>query len=110
MLTLINIIIIVACILLIFIVLIQNPKGGGIASNFAASTQIMGVKRTGDVVEKATWVLAIGVLVLCLSTNFFRPTPDEGEFGKSRLEEQINSTPMPSGQQPPAAAPDSTRR
>ena len=59
MLTLVFILIIVACVLLTLVVLIQNPKGGGIAANFVAPTQIMGAKRSTDVVEKATWVLAL---------------------------------------------------
>jgi preprotein translocase subunit SecG len=107
MLTLINIIIIIVCLLLIFIVLIQNPKGGGIASNFAASTQIMGVRKTGDVVEKATWILAVGVLVLCLSTNFMRPTPEDVDPTKSRIDDEINSTPMPTAPQLPPTGQDS---
>ena len=75
MYTFIAIVIIVVSILLTLIVLIQNPKGGGIASNFVAPNQIMGVKRSTDVVEKATWVLA-GVLVgLSLMSNFKIVTP-----------------------------------
>lgn len=65
---------VIVAVLLSFIVLIQESKGGGLASSFASSNQIMGVRKTTDIVEKATWTLA-GLLVLfsvfsvfCLST------------------------------------------
>jgi len=68
------ILIIVACIFLGLIVLIQNPKGGGLAGNVAGfSNQIMGVKQTTDVLEKGTWVLAIVVVLLCLFSTVFIP-------------------------------------
>jgi preprotein translocase subunit SecG len=60
---------IIVCILLGLIVLIQNPKGGGLASNFSSSSQLMGVQKTGDFLEKGTWVLAISVMVLSLAIN-----------------------------------------
>ena len=49
---------VIVAVLLSFIVLIQESKGGGLASSFASSNQIMGVRKTTDVVEKATWTLA----------------------------------------------------
>ncbi len=62
------ILIIVVCILLIGIVLIQNPKGGGIDSSLggATSNQFFGVARSTDFVEKATWGLAAALIVLCV--------------------------------------------
>lgn len=65
-------IIILVALLLILVVLAQNPKGGGLSSQFggAGSTQIMGVKKTGDLLEKLTWGFAIALLVLTLSTKF----------------------------------------
>jgi preprotein translocase subunit SecG len=63
------IIAIIVCVFLGFIVLIQNPKGGGLASNFSASSQLMGVQKTGDFLEKGTWVLAIALMVLSLAIN-----------------------------------------
>lgn len=63
-----------ACIFLGLIVLIQNPKGGGLAGNVAGfSNQFMGVKQTTDVLEKGTWTLAIVVGVLCLFSALFIP-------------------------------------
>jgi preprotein translocase subunit SecG len=61
---LISIIIIVACILLILVVYIQNPKGGGLSSDFGAAQQIGGVQRTNDFIDKATWTLAGIIMVL----------------------------------------------
>ena len=63
------IIVIIVCALLGLIVLIQNPKGGGLSSNFSSSSQLMGVQKTGDFLEKGTWVLAITVMVLSLAIN-----------------------------------------
>ena len=63
-------IIVIACaIALGLIVLIQNPKGGGLSSNFSSSSQLMGVQKTGDFLEKGTWILAIGLMVLSLAIN-----------------------------------------
>jgi preprotein translocase subunit SecG len=59
-------IILFVCILLILIILVQNPKGGGLASSFSSSNQFMGVKRTADFVEKATWGFAAALLVLSI--------------------------------------------
>lgn len=61
-----SILLIIVCGLLILVVLMQNSKGGGISSQFGAATQIMGVRRGADVIEKATWTLAILLLVFSL--------------------------------------------
>lgn len=60
------VLIILVCVFLALIVLIQNPKGGGLDSSFQSANQIGGVKRTADFLEKSTWSLAIGLFVLCL--------------------------------------------
>ena len=57
------ILILIVCILLAIVVLVQNSKGGGLAANFSAPNQILGVRRTADFLEKATWWLA-GILVV----------------------------------------------
>ncbi len=65
----------IASILLILIVMVQNPKGGGLASGFSSANQIGGVRKTGDFLEKATWTLAIALVVVSLgSTIFFSGT------------------------------------
>jgi preprotein translocase subunit SecG len=68
------IMIILACVILGGIILIQNPKGGGLASNVGGfSNQLMGVKQTTDVLEKGTWVMAVVVGLLCLFSAVFIP-------------------------------------
>jgi preprotein translocase subunit SecG len=75
---LVSLIILIA-LLLVLVVLAQNPKGGGLSSQFGGSgaTQVMGVKKTGDILEKLTWGFAIAILVLTLTTNFFIEEPTE---------------------------------
>lgn len=72
--TLLIILIVLASVLLGLIVLIQNPKGGGLSSGFAGSSNLMGVQRTGDFLEKGTWILAIALMVFCLAINIVGPS------------------------------------
>ncbi|MDD4141549.1 MAG: preprotein translocase subunit SecG [Bacteroidales bacterium] len=65
--------ILVACLLIVIAVLIQNSKGGGLASNFQSQNQYMGVRKTADFLEKATWTLAIVICVLSLLSVFVIP-------------------------------------
>ena len=67
---LIKILVIIVSILLIGVVLIQKSKGGGLSSSFAGSNQIMGVRRTNDFIEKATWTLASIICVLSIVSAF----------------------------------------
>ncbi len=62
----VSVVIIVACIFQIMIVLVQNSKGGGLASNFTSAGQSMGVRKTADFLEKATWTLAGAILILSI--------------------------------------------
>ncbi|MFY0674866.1 MAG: preprotein translocase subunit SecG [Bacteroidia bacterium] len=82
MLTTLIIIIIVAALLLWVVILVQNPKGGGISSQFGGSsvTNIIGAKQSVDVIEKATWVLGIAVVVLVVLSSFITK-PQQGEVG-----------------------------
>lgn len=74
MMLLFLILIIVSCAAIGFFILIQNPKGGGLAGNIAGfNTQFMGVKQTTDVLEKGTWVLALVIALLCLFSAVFIP-------------------------------------
>ena len=106
---LVNVLIILASVLLILIVLVQNSKGGGLASNFSASNQVMGVRKTTDFLEKATWGLAIALVVFCLVSTM---SVDKGTGlkNKSAIEEELKNQPkvpmnMPSsqGQKTPGA-------
>ena len=68
---LIIVLIILTSLLMCGIVLIQESKGGGLASSFASSNQIMGVRKTTDFLEKATWGLAIAMVVLSVISAAF---------------------------------------
>jgi len=72
--TLISIAIIIVCVLLVLVVLVQNSKGGGLASSFSSSNQVMGVRKTADFLEKATWSLAIALLALSLLSAAYKPS------------------------------------
>lgn len=64
--------IILASVILGLIILIQNPKGGGLSSSFGGiGNQLMGVKQTTDILEKGTWIFAAIVGVLCLTSAIF---------------------------------------
>ncbi len=98
------------CILLGLIILIQNPKGGGLTSGFAGSNNVMGVQRTGDFLEKGTWVLIISLMVIVLLINV---VPQSGGTGSS-TEDIQNQVTKPASSSPiaPQALPglDSTKK
>jgi preprotein translocase subunit SecG len=99
------ILIILACAILGLIILVQNPKGGGLAGNVGGfSNQLMGVKQTTDVLEKGTWVLAVVVALLCLFSAVFIP---HAESSSLRVPEKVNATQQsqPAQQTQPAQAP-----
>lgn len=73
MYTLIIVLTVLVSILLIIVVLVQKSKGGGLSSSFAGSNQIMGVRRTNDFIEKATWTLAVIICVLSILSVFVMP-------------------------------------
>lgn len=99
--TLLTVLIIIASVLLVLLVLMQNPKGGGLSTDFGSAQQLGGVKQTNDFVEKATWSLAgvIAILSISMTLIYHEPTvgpaPDE------------NQTEQPAEQQAPAPAPTS---
>ncbi|GAB3415889.1 preprotein translocase subunit SecG [Niabella aquatica] len=96
------ILIILVAVILGFIVLIQNPKGGGLAGNFAGvSSQFMGVKQTNDILERGTWIFATLIGVLSLLSTFFISGADTATGNKGRLQD-IGTAPV---QQQPAAKP-----
>lgn len=90
---LISVLILIASILLILIILVQNSKGGGLAANFSGSSQMMGVRKTADFLEKTTWTLALIILGLTLLAGITIPRAGNiEEIKKSRIEEKINNT------------------
>ena len=103
MLVLFGILVILASVVLGLIVLIQNPKGGGLASSFGGfGNQIMGVKQTTDVLEKGTWLFAAIVAVLCIVSPAF--IPKGAVTNNSDTKNLINniSTKAPAGSTTPA--------
>ena len=71
MTSLLIIVIILACVVLGFFVLVQKPKGGGLSGTFGSlGTQVMGVKQSGDVMEKGTWYTMAIIAALCIGTVF----------------------------------------
>jgi preprotein translocase subunit SecG len=94
MYTLAIVLIFIVCLLLVLIVLVQNSKGGGLASSFSGNNQIMGVRRTTDFLEKATWYLAGALLVLCILASAFIPRHEVKR--QSMIEEKIQTTVDPS--------------
>lgn len=89
--------IIVVALLLILVVLAQNSKGGGLSSQFGGSgtSQIMGVKKTGDLLEKITWGLAIVLLALSLSTNFLISNEPAGLPNSPNIDRAQDQTILP---------------
>ncbi|MBR5696912.1 MAG: preprotein translocase subunit SecG [Paludibacteraceae bacterium] len=94
MFTFITIVVVIASITLVFAVLMQNSKGGGLVSSFQAQNQIMGVKKTTDFMEKATWFLMCVVVVLSIASAAFYPREEAG--AKSKLTGQVEATTTPS--------------
>lgn len=77
---LIIVLILVVCFLLAGVILVQNPKGGGLATGFQGASQIGGVQKTADFLEKSTWYLTAGLFVLCLlSASFYGNSDGEAE-------------------------------
>lgn len=83
---LISVLILIASVLLILVVLVQNSKGGGLASNFTGAGQHMGVRKTADFLEKSTWTLAIVMLTLSVVSIFVIPRDVEGVTTQERQE------------------------
>lgn len=93
MYTLFIALIVLVSLLMIFIVLIQESKGGGLASNFSSSNAIMGVRKTTDFIEKATWGLAAAMVVFSIVCAYTAPqaVTDESVLEKSATETQTTN-------------------
>ena len=68
--SILTVLVLIASALITMVVLLQNGKGGGLASNFVAGNQTFGVRQTADILEKITWGLAAFVLVVAVVTSF----------------------------------------
>ncbi len=97
--TFLSILIIIVCILLTLVVLIQNPKGGGIASNFMSTNQFIGAKQQVELIEQITWGFVGGLVVLCIA---FAAIVGSGSGAVETKESVVGSSEMP---MPGSAAP-----
>jgi preprotein translocase subunit SecG len=111
------ILLIIICVALGLFVLVQNPKGGGLATGGSGSN-MFGVQRTGDVLEKGTWVLLTLIVVLTLSITTISKSGSSSTSTSeaSKIQEHLDKTPTPSpigGRTAPTAAPttgDTTKK
>jgi preprotein translocase subunit SecG len=85
--TILTVLVIIASVLLTAVVLLQNGKGGGIASNFTAGNQTFGVRQTADILEKVTWSLVAFIFVVSIITNFTLGTSN----GSNKVDEMIQN-------------------
>lgn len=98
MIILFVILVVLACVVLGFVVLVQNPKGGGLAANIGGiSNQFMGVKQTTDVLEKGTWIFAAVVALLCLFSTAFIP---DTATNRGNLLDKVNTKPTTTNNTP----------
>ncbi|HMF69856.1 MAG TPA: preprotein translocase subunit SecG [Flavitalea sp.] len=106
MMILFLILVILISVIIGFFILVQNPKGGGLAGNIAGfNSQFMGVKQTTDVLEKGTWVMAAAIALLCIFSTVFIPkgtSVESRELRGGRPSAPAQSAP---GQQTPATNP-----
>jgi preprotein translocase subunit SecG len=98
------ILIILCAVILGFLVLVQNPKGGGLQGNVAGfGNQFMGVKQTTDVLEKGTWIFSGLIAVLCLASTLFFSSPKT-----NRALEKATSTAPATQRTAPVSTPPAT--
>lgn len=90
--TLFVVLIVLVAILMIGIVLIQESKGGGLSSQFSSSNQIMGVRKTTDVVEKVTWGLAVLMVVISVICAYVAPKAATEESVMEKAATQTETT------------------
>jgi preprotein translocase subunit SecG len=87
----ISILIFIASILLILIVLVQNSKGGGLSAGFSSSNQVMGVRKTTDFLEKATWTLAGFVVLLSVVSAAFLSSATDVAAKQSIIKDEVQN-------------------
>lgn len=99
----ISVFILIVSFLMMLVVLVQNSKGGGLVSDLSSSNQILGVRKTTDFLEKATWTLAVVLVVLCLFSSLSIPNGgvSTGSQIDTEMRQQIESTMTPSDYQMP---------
>lgn len=85
----------VASVLLVLVVLAQNAKGGGLSSQFGGSgaSNLIGVKKTGDLLERLTWAFAIAIMVFSLGVNIVGPSSSSDEILEKVKNEKLQQKP-----------------
>lgn len=111
---LIIILIVIAALLMCLLVMVQNSQGGGLAAGFSSSNQIMGVRRTTDFLEKATWTLAAVIVMLSVGASYSVPEARVNDviLEEAQVEQGTNPENLDAGfdanQQTPVAEPAAT--
>ncbi len=117
--TILTILIVIAAILLIAVVLLQNGKGEGMASNFTSANQTLGVRQTADILEKVSWGLVTFILVVSIVTSFtvrnhvsgvdvddlIENVEEQPEFPSAPVQQAAPSTEVPATEAPATEAP-----
>lgn len=93
--TILTVLVILASILLTIVVLLQNGKGGGLASNFVAGNQTFGVRQTADILEKITWGLVAFIFVVSVVTTFTTTGSGKNSMDITDKVENISTEQMP---------------
>ncbi len=103
------ILIVLASAILGFIILVQNPKGGGLSGSIAGfNNQFMGVKQTNDVLEKGTWIFSILIALLCIFSTFFMTSSTASNDNSILNKINTSQGTSPARQAPAQAAPQQT--
>jgi preprotein translocase subunit SecG len=102
-----------ASVLLVLVVLAQNSKGGGLSSQFGGSgaSNLIGVKKTGDLLERLTWAFAIAIMLLSLGTHLVGPSSGASDDILDKVRNERSTQPQSNPIQPldNTAKPDSSK-
>ena len=106
--TLLTVIILIICFLLGAVILVQNPKGGGLASGFTGGAAMGGVRRTTDFLEKSTWYLVVALFVTCMGASIYNGNTEANVGIDESFMPSETSTQAPVDVAPPVEAESST--
>ncbi|MBP5642938.1 MAG: preprotein translocase subunit SecG [Bacteroidales bacterium] len=101
----ISVLILIVSFLMMLVVLVQNSKGGGLASNFSSHNQILGVRKTTDFLEKTTWTLAVLLVLFCLASSVTIPKAGNQEVKGSKVIENVQQNMPAAPVETPVEAP-----
>ncbi|MEJ6506511.1 MAG: preprotein translocase subunit SecG [Crocinitomicaceae bacterium] len=91
-----SVIVLLSSILLILVVYVQNPKGGGLSSDFGSPGQLGGVKKTNEFIDRLTWSLAGIIVVISIVITVRQPKPEKAEVQKANTEQPASEAPKTS--------------